>query len=119
MQSSEGGAHPQEDVGRHPLAVAESRRDRREKALRARRYIPSEEELLEDEDTNRRIEARIRATHQVSVRLRPDQWERLLRVAEWSGVPPTTMARILINRGAKAIIDEDLRQWRRYGPGAD
>jgi hypothetical protein len=55
----------------------------------------------------------------VGVRLRPAQWNRLLLVARWSGVRPTTMARILINRGAQAIIDEELRYRREFGPGSD
>jgi hypothetical protein len=53
------------------------------------------------------------------VRLRPEQWDRRLMVAAWSGLRPTTMARVLINRGARAIVDEELRYRRTLGSFGD
>ena len=39
----------------------------------------------------------------------------VLMVAAWAGIRPTTMARLLINRGARAIVDEELRYRRQLG----
>lgn len=96
--------------------AAEARRDR----LRSRRFIPAEVELLSEIEEAVQDESPPKPlSQQVGVRLQPAQWKRLLLVAQWSGVRPTTMARILINRGARAIIDEELRHRRQFGPEAD
>jgi len=65
----------------------------------------------DDREGGRRKEAR------VTVRMTPLQFSRLERAAELNGVAPTTMARMLINRGARSIVDEE-RAWRATGdPG--
>lgn len=94
------------------LARAQDEEEARRDRLRSRRFLPSEEELLrEAEEGLAKAHPPPPASEQVSVRLQPAQWKRLLIVAEMSGLRPTTMARLLINRGARAIIDEELR-WR-------
>ena len=96
--------------------AAEERKDR----VRSRRFLPSEAELLAELEETVQDESPPRPrSRQVGVRLQPAQWKRLLLVAQWSGVRPTTMARILINRGARAVIDEELRHRRQFGPEAD
>lgn len=93
-----------------------AQRAERERALAERNLNVTESMLLEEIDSwiedERPAQPR---SHQVGVRLRPAQWNRLLLVARWAGIRPTTMARTLINRGARAIIDEELRFRRRYG----
>jgi hypothetical protein len=42
---------------------------------------------------------------QVGVRLSAAQYQRLARAAELHGVAPTTLARVLINRGAIAVLN--------------
>lgn len=94
------------------LAKAQDEEEARKDRLRSRRFLPSEEELLrEAEEGLAKAHPPPPASEQVSVRLQPAQWKRLLIVSEMSGMRPTTMARLLINRGARAIIDEELR-WR-------
>jgi hypothetical protein len=39
------------------------------------------------------------------VRLSPAQYQRLASAAELHGVAPTTLARVLINRGAVAVLN--------------
>ena len=66
----------------------------------------------DDREGGRRKDAR------VTVRMTSQQFSRLERAAELNGVAPTTMARMLINRGARSIVDEELRAWRATGdPG--
>ena len=114
-----GGADPYE-VLRRVQADAESRDRERERRLNERRFVPTEPELLEEVGSWREEDHPQKpASHQIGVRLRPEQWDRLLMVAAWSGIRPTTMARLLINRGARAIVDEELRYWRQLGPAAD
>ena len=104
------------EVLRRSAAEADARKDR----LRSRRFLPAEAELfLELEETAQDATPRKPLSRQVGVRLQPAQWKRLLLVAEWSGVRPTTMARMLINRGARAIIDEELRHRRELGADSD
>jgi hypothetical protein len=50
-----------------------------------------------------------------SLRLRWDQFDRLQGAARVYGCSPTMLARILVNRGAKAIVDEHLRHRRLFG----
>lgn len=111
------------ETGRDYLSIileAEARKQDRGKRLRERNLNVTESTLLEELEAYVEDERPSPPTsQQVGVRLRPAQWNRLLLVARWSGVRPTTMARILINRGARAIIDEELRYRRRFGPEAD
>jgi hypothetical protein len=51
-----------------------------------------------------------RGNPQVSVRLRPLDFESLRRAAELYGVRPTTLARMMVIRGVRAILDADLRR---------
>ena len=60
-------------------------------------------------------EAESRKQSRVTVRLTPRQFERLVAAADLNGVAPTTMARMLINRGARSILDEEQRAWRLTG----
>jgi hypothetical protein len=48
-------------------------------------------------------------SRQLGLRLRPKHYERLLEAARLYGVRPTTMARMMIVRGTKAIHDAELR----------
>jgi hypothetical protein len=112
---SEGEALLHEVVGR-ASTEAMSRRQR----VRERTYALTEgallDELYEELEKERPRAARRK---QLGIRMQPRQWERLELVAAWSGVPVTTMARVLINRGAKAVIDEELRMRQRFGPEAE
>ena len=48
-------------------------------------------------------------SHQIGLRLRWDRWRKLQEAAEICGCPPTTLAKILVARGAAAIVEE----WQR------
>lgn len=45
----------------------------------------------------------------MTVRMTPTQYELLGEAAKLYGVPPTTLARMLIKRGVSAILDEERR----------
>jgi hypothetical protein len=47
------------------------------------------------------------AVRQVGVKLRPVDYDLLVRAAELYGVPPSTLARMLVRRGAQAIVARD------------
>jgi hypothetical protein len=51
---------------------------------------------------------------QVSVRLRPFDFRRLKQAADLYGVRPTTLARMMVIRGIKAILDAELRDKSRF-----
>jgi hypothetical protein len=51
-----------------------------------------------------------RGNPQVSIRLRPYDFQRLRQAAELYGVRPTTLARMMVIRGVKAILDAELRR---------
>lgn len=102
------------------MAEAEERKRQREERLNGRRFVPSEPELLDEVASWREDEHPPAPTsRQVGIRLRPAQWDRLLLVAKWAGLRPTTIARMLINRGTRAVIDEELRHRRELGEAAD
>jgi hypothetical protein len=102
------------------LAEAERERAERERRLHARNLHVTESMLLEELEAYVDEERpRAALSYQVGVRLGREHWNRLLLVARWSGVAPTTMARILINRGTRALIDEELRYRRKFGPESD
>jgi hypothetical protein len=44
--------------------------------------------------------------HQVNVKLREHERAQLEQAARRYGVAPSTLARMLVNRGVKAILDE-------------
>jgi hypothetical protein len=58
------------------------------------------DEPNEDRDRRRRV-----FTRQVGIRLSPEQYAELSRAAEIYGVAPGTMARMLVKRGSRAVID--------------
>jgi hypothetical protein len=49
-----------------------------------------------------------RGNPQVSVRLRPLDFDRLRRASQLYGVRPTTLARMMVIRGVRAILDAEL-----------
>jgi hypothetical protein len=51
-----------------------------------------------------------RGNPQVSVRLRPRDFERLRQAADLHGVRPTTFARMMVIRGVGAVLDAELRR---------
>ena len=61
---------------------------------------PGPGEPNEDRDRRRRI-----FTRQVCIRLAPEGYGELSRAADLYGVAPTTMARMLVSRGARAVLD--------------
>jgi hypothetical protein len=56
---------------------------------------------------------------QVNVRLNEREYSRLKEAAALYGVHRTTFARMLINRGAGAIVDEERRHRHAFGPDAE
>jgi uncharacterized protein (DUF1778 family) len=50
-----------------------------------------------------------RKTQRLGIRLKHSQYSMLKSAAELYGVRPTTMARMLINRGAQAVVRSYLR----------
>jgi hypothetical protein len=69
------------------------------------------EQALADEETRFSRDAwGGRGNPQVSIRLRPRDFERLGRAAELYGVRRTTLARMMVIRGVKAILDTELRR---------
>src|SRR5689334_4753335 len=89
-----------------PEAVRSNRRD---PAI----WLPGGSELDQDPtrpelETRYSVDARrLKGTPQVGVRLRQTDFHRLCRAAEIYGVRPTTMARMMILRGVKAILDAE------------
>lgn len=55
---------------------------------------------IEDRDSRRRL----RRTDQVNVRLTTPQFQALARAGDLYGLSPTEMARLFINRGARAVL---------------
>ena len=54
---------------------------------------------------------------QVNVRLDRDKYRDLCEAADLYGVAPTTMARMLVRRGTRAVLDERRRDdWLHGGP---
>ncbi len=72
--------------------------------LEARDFIaasPGERlETLEDQDRRRRT-----YTRQVGIRLSHGQFQELSHAADLYGVAPGTMARMLVRRGARAVLE--------------
>lgn len=79
-------------------------------------WLPSEDEFDEetykspDEETRFSRDGLQRGNPQVSVRLRPRDFERLRRAADLYGVRPTTFARMMVIRGIGAILEAELRR---------
>jgi hypothetical protein len=68
------------------------------------------DETLEDQDRQTRT-----FTRQVSVKLTAGQHAELRRAADLYGVAPGTMARILVRRGSRAVLDYQRRYDREQG----
>jgi hypothetical protein len=93
-----------------------ARKVRSEKEQAAAAGLPGPDDLdkeraLPDEETRFSRDAwGGRGNPQVSIRLRPHDFERLDRAAELYGVRRTTLARMMVIRGVKAILDTELRR---------
>ncbi len=98
------------------LMRVKAEQDAREKRTSERTYALTESGLIEEMYAELGEEQPVEAaSKQLGVRLRPEQWERLRLVATWNGVRTTTMARMLINRAARAIIEDELKHRRAFG----
>lgn len=51
--------------------------------------------------------ARRKPLRQVGIKLRPDDYEALARAARLYGARPTTLARLLVNRGVRAVLEAE------------
>ena len=78
-------------------------------------WLPGERELDQGQSGDPSEEKPIRKEWRVTVRLRHGQYEQLSVAAELYGVRPTTMARMLINRGANAIVNAYRRDELGFG----
>jgi hypothetical protein len=67
--------------------------------------LPGAEQLDHGDVSSKEAEQPPRRDWRVTVRLRSTQYEQLAAAAQLYGVRPTTLGRILINRGANAIIN--------------
>lgn len=106
--------------------VAARERERKKKEREPAIWLPGGDEL--DEETGRLADQETRFSRdewggrgnpQVSVRLRPTDFERLGRAADLYGVRRTTLARMMVIRGVGAILDTELRrkgEFLRAGP---
>ncbi len=103
------------------FALAEAKeRSRKEREKRRRDpgiWLPGGDDLDSEPTSLADSETRFsrdswggRGNPQVSVRLRPTDFERLRRAAELYGVRPTTLARMMVIRGVGAILDAELRR---------
>lgn len=107
----------EDDEGIDPYqAYAESAARARERKKREREpgtWMPGSDELDQEigrEDSETRFSRDSwggRGNPQVSVRLRPRDFERLRRAADLYGVRPTTFARMMVIRGVGAVIEAD------------
>jgi hypothetical protein len=105
------------DEGMDPYeAYAEAAAGARERRRREREpstWMPASEDFdreLGREDGETRFSRDSyggRGNPQVSVRLRPRDFERLRRAADLYGVRPTTFARMMVIRGVGAVIEAD------------
>ena len=50
---------------------------------------------------------RRKPVRQVGIKLRPADYEALVRAAGLYGARPTTLARLLVNRGVRAVLDRE------------
>jgi hypothetical protein len=107
----------EDDEGLDPYeAFAEAAATARERKKRDREpgtWMPGSDEFdheLGREDAETRFSRDSwggRGNPQVSVRLRPRDFERLRRAADLYGVRPTTFARMMVIRGTGAVIEAD------------
>jgi hypothetical protein len=80
-------------------------------------WLPGADDLDTEEGVDASRETRFsadswggRGNPQVSVRLRPLDFGRLRQAADLYGVRPTTLARMMVIRGVRAILDAELRR---------
>jgi hypothetical protein len=101
------------------VAFAQSAAEDRERKKRERDpgiWLPGSDDLDQERSLPDRETRFSRDTYggrgnpQVSVRLRPLDFDRLRRAAELYGVRPTTLARMMVIRGVGAILDADLHR---------
>jgi hypothetical protein len=97
--------------------AASKERERKKEADRPPIWLPGGEELDHEGSTLPDRETRFshdawggRGNPQVSVRLRPLDFQKLRRAADLYGVRPTTLARMMVIRGINAILDAELRR---------
>jgi hypothetical protein len=109
-----GGIDPYEAFARAASDSARKRRrenERRDPAI----WLPGSDDLDQelgrpDSETRFSRDSWRRGNPQVSVRLRPMDFDRLRRAADLYGVRPTTLARMMVIRGVRAIHDAELRK---------
>jgi hypothetical protein len=96
--------------------VAAEERDRKKRERDPSIWLPDSDDL-DQEFTRADTETRFsrdayggRGNPQVSVRLRPRDFQRLREAAEIYGVRPTTFARMMVIRGVGAVLDAELRR---------
>jgi hypothetical protein len=106
--------------------VAANERKRKKREREPGIWLPGGDEL--EQETGRLADQQTRFSRdawggrgnpQVSVRLRPSDFERLRHAADLYGVRPTTLARMMVIRGVGAILDTELRrkgEFLRGGP---
>jgi hypothetical protein len=92
-------------------AEREREKERRDPAI----WLPGSDELDQDlgppdSETGFSRDRWRRGNPQVSLRLRPLDFDRLRRAADLYGVRPTTLARMMVIRGVRAVLDADLRK---------
>ena len=72
-----------------------------------RRHIPTPDIPTGSEIAGSEASTGRAAVRQVGVKLRALDYELLVRAAELCGVAPSTLARMLVRRGAQAIVDRE------------
>jgi hypothetical protein len=94
--------------------VAAKTRDRKKREREPGTWMPNSDDLDREDPLQPDGETRFsrdswggRGNPQVSVRLRPRDFERLRRAADLYGVRPTTVARMMVIRGVGAVIEAD------------
>jgi hypothetical protein len=96
--------------------VAAEERARKKRERDPSIWLPDSDDL-DQEFTRADMETRFsrdayggRGNPQVSVRLRPRDFQRLRQAAEIYGARPTTFARMMVIRGVGAVLDAELRR---------
>ena len=128
-ETPESGSSPGDanDDGYEPVdpykahaEVAANERERKKREREPAIWIPEPDDLDRDgpeEDAETRFSRDAyggRGNPQVSVRLRPRDFERLCQAADLYGVPRTTFARMMVIRGVGAVLDAELRRKAEY-----
>jgi hypothetical protein len=94
------------DSHRHYLEWLEDDQDRLDRKFWPWKYRePPAGSLPGDEIRDVGVVRRRQPVRQVGIKLRPADYEALASAAFLYGVRPTTMARMLVNRGARAVLE--------------